>query len=146
MMHKNDRPQGRALWQALGQMAALWAVAAVAAALLLPGGTRTLPPQPWAAAAMALWLCVGLPAAEELVFRGGVLRLMQPLGPGVALAGQAVLFAAAHGTGAEKLYALAMGLIFGWGAQRTGRIWPGLVLHSINNWIVLAGCLAGRGA
>ena len=92
-----------------------------------------------------LRVCAMLPLGEELIFRGGVQRLLRPLGPGVALAGQAVLFAAAHGSAEAKIYAFAMGLVFGWAVEHTGRIWPGMGLHCLNNCIVLAGCLAERG-
>ena len=59
--------------------------------------------------------------------------------------GQAVLFAAAHGSAEAKIYAFAMGLVFGWAVEHTGRLWPGMGLHCLNNCIVLAGCLAERG-
>ena len=61
------------------------------------------------------------------------------------LDGSAVLFAAAHGSAEAKIYAFAMGLVFGWAVEHTGRIWPGMGLHCLNNCIVLAGCLAERG-
>ena len=82
---------------------------------------------------------------EELIFRGAALRLLQPLGKNAAIAGQAVLFAAMHGSWTAKAYALGMGLIFGWAAHRAGSLLPGLVLHILNNGIVLADCLAERG-
>ena len=85
-----------------------------------------------------------LPVAEELIFRGAALRLLQPLGKNAAIAGQAVLFAAMHGSWTAKAYALGMGLIFGWAADRAGSLLPGLVLHILNNGIVLADCLAER--
>ena len=47
-----------------------------------------------------------------------------------------------------SFYALgscAMGLVFGWAVEHTGRLWPGMGLHCLNNCIVLAGCLAERG-
>ena len=76
---------------------------------------------------------------------GAALRLLQPLGKNAAIAGQAVLFAAMHGSWTAKAYALGMGLIFGWAADRAGSLLPGLVLHILNNGIVLADCLAERG-
>lgn len=58
---------------------------------------------------------------------------------------QAVLFAALHGTLTEKCYALGMGLIFGWAAEQTDSPAPGVVLHILNNGLVLARALAERG-
>lgn len=86
-----------------------------------------------------------LPLAEELVFRGALLRLLRPLGEHPANLCQAVLFAALHGTLTEKCYALGMGLIFGWAAEQTDSPAPGVVLHILNNGLVLARALAERG-
>ena len=83
--------------------------------------------------------------AEELVFRGALLRLLRPLGEHPANLCQAVLFAALHGTLTEKCYALGMGLIFGWAAEQTDSPAPGVVLHILNNGLVLARALAERG-
>ena len=86
-----------------------------------------------------------LPVAEELVFRGAALRLLRPLGRNAAILGQAVLFAALHGSLQAKAYALGMGLLFGWAADRSGSLLPGILLHILNNGAVLARCLAERG-
>lgn len=72
-----------------------------------------------------LRICLLLPAAEELVFRGGVQRCLRPLGAGAAIGLQAVLFAALHGSLRAKCYALGMGLIFGWAAEQTGGLGTG---------------------
>ena len=78
------------------------------------------------------------PVAEELVFRGAVQRLAQPLGRRQALALQAVLFALQHGSPAAAAWALVCGLGLGWLADRTGRVWPGMLLHTLNNLLVFA--------
>ena len=82
--------------------------------------------------------CVAVPLAEELAFRGGVQSLLQPLGPWAAVGVQALLFAAQHGGAAAVLYALVLGLALGALRQRTGRVWPGWVLHTLNNLLVFA--------
>ena len=69
----------------------------------------------------------------------------RPLGKHAANLWQAVLFAALHGTLTEKCYALGMGLIFGWAAEQTDSPAPGVVLHILNNGLVLARALAERG-
>ena len=74
-----------------------------------------------------------------------LLRLLRPLGEHPANLCQAVLFAALHGTLTEKCYALGMGLIFGWAAEQTDSPAPGVVLHILNNGLVLARALAERG-
>ena len=70
---------------------------------------------------------------------------MRPLGRNAAILGQAVLFAALHGSLQAKAYALGMGLLFGWAADRSGSLLPGILLHILNNGAVLARCLAERG-
>lgn len=85
-----------------------------------------------------------LPLAEELVFRGAAAPAAAA-GEHPANLCQAVLFAALHGTLTEKCYALGMGLIFGWAAEQTDSPAPGVVLHILNNGLVLARALAERG-
>ena len=128
----NKIEKGPAFWKAFGQAAALWAAVAVVGSLLLPGGSMTLPEEPEKMGWTVLRVCAVLPLGEELIFRGGVQRLLRPLGP-------------AHGSAEAKIYAFAMGLVFGWAVEHTGRLWPGMGLHCLNNCIVLAGCLAERG-
>jgi len=83
----------------------------------------------------ALLLCPIAALCEELVFRGAVQGLAAPLGRW-SVGMQAVLFAAAHGMGAAGLYSLGFGLGLGWLRRRTGSIWPGVLLHGLNNCIV----------
>ena len=80
-----------------------------------------------------------LPAiVEELVFRGVIQQLAQPLGRWQAAALQAVLFAVQHGTPAGMAWALGCGLVLGALRERTGRVWPGMLLHTLNNLLVFA--------
>ena len=83
-------------------------------------------------------VCLLAPLVEEGVFRGAVQRRAQPLGRGQAILLQAVLFALQHGSAAAMVYALVCGLGLGWLADRTGHLWPGMLLHSANNLLVLA--------
>ena len=73
--------------------------------------------------------CAAAPIAEELVFRGAIQRF-------VLL--QAVLFAVQHGTPAGMAYALVCGLALGALRDRTGKVWPGMLLHTLNNLLVFA--------
>ena len=134
-----EKQEKAARWKTFGIAALLWAGLAAAFSVLFPAEDAAP-----AGLAGVLRNCLVLPVAEELIFRGAVLRLLQPLGKNAAIAGQAVLFAAMHGSWTAKAYALGMGLIFGWAADRAGSLLPGLVLHILNNGIVLADCLAER--
>ena len=129
-----------AFWKTFGRAALLWAALAVGFELLFPSSAAAP-----AGAADILRSCLVLPMAEELAFRGAALRLLQPLGRNAAILGQALLFAALHGSLQAKAYALGMGLIFGWAADRAGSLLPGVLLHILNNGVVLAKCLAERG-
>ena len=70
--------------------------------------------------------CAAAPIAEELVFRGAIQRFAKPLGRWQAVLLQAVLFALQHSTPAGAL------------RERTGKVWPGMLLHTLNNLLVFA--------
>ena len=131
-----EKQEPAVFWKTFGLAALLWAALAAGSELLFPSS---------AGAAGLLRSCLVLPVAEELVFRGAALRLLRPLGRNAAILGQAVLFAALHGSLQAKAYALGMGLLFGWAADRSGSLLPGILLHILNNGAVLARCLAERG-
>ncbi len=83
------------------------------------------------------YLSVGLlaPFAEELVFRGAILRslLQWNSRPWVAIAISAVFFAAAHMNPAQLPHALLIGVLLGWLYYRTNSIVPGMIYHWVNN-------------
>ena len=137
---RGDGERNRRL-RAAGIAALAWAGLAAVWCVLVPGGAAELPQ----GVPGTLRSLLVLPLAEELVFRGALLRLLRPLGEHPANLCQAVLFAALHGTLTEKCYALGMGLIFGWAAEQTDSPAPGVVLHILNNGLVLARALAERG-
>ena len=130
-MHRAG-PRTAALLAAFG-----WAVGYLLAGRML----AALLPAPKAGAALFCRVCLLAPIVEEGVFRGAVQRCAQPLGRGQAILLQAVLFALQHGSAAAMAYALVCGLGLGWLTDRTGRLWPGMLLHGVNNLLVLA---AGR--
>ena len=82
--------------------------------------------------------CAAAPIAEELVFRGAIQRFAKPLGRWQAVLLQAVLFALQHSTPAGMAYALVCGLALGVLRDRTGKVWPGTLLHTLNNLLVFA--------
>ena len=135
-----EKQETAAFWKTFGLAALLWAALAAGFELLFPSSAAAP-----AGAAGLLRSCLVLPVAEELVFRGAALRLLRPLGRNAAILGQAVLFAALHGSLRAKAYALGMGLLFGWVADRSRSLLPGILLHILNNGAVLARCLAERG-
>ena len=95
-------------------------------------------PAPQSGPALLCKVCLAAPVVEELVFRGTIQHFLQPLGRRQAVCVQAVLFAVQHGSMAGMLFALVCGLALGWLADRTGHLWPGMLLHSVNNLVVFA--------
>jgi hypothetical protein len=85
------------------------------------------------------YFVVGLlvPLAEELVFRGAILRSLLKWNsrPWVAILISAVLFSAAHMNPAQIPHTLLIGLLLGWLYYRTDSIVPGVVFHWINNTV-----------
>ncbi len=75
-----------------------------------------------------------LPAVvEELVFRGFYIAALQPSGERCALVLSALLFGLAHGNLTQMPFAFMLGLLFGWLFLRTGRLWPCMLIHFLNN-------------
>jgi membrane protease YdiL (CAAX protease family) len=137
----------------LFRIAALGFLGVVAAALLcslLPGyrnlaesqaelgGWRT----PAELARNAVFLAAMPAWFEELYFRGYLLdRMRREWGPRVALLAQAALFAPLHGPAAPV--AAILGLVNGSLTMASGSLWPGIVLHFLNNLTVVV-ALRGR--
>lgn len=82
-----------------------------------------------------LFLCLLTPIGEELLFRGVVATALLRYGSFVGVVGSAVVFAAVHGANAAAVTALVVGLITGELLRRSGSIWPGVVVHTVNNLI-----------
>ena len=85
------------------------------------------------------YVVIGLlaPFAEEVVFRGAVLRalLRWGRGPWVAILVSAFLFSAVHMNPAQLPHAFIIGVLLGWLYYRTNSIIPGMVYHVVNNSI-----------
>ena len=89
--------------------------------------------EPWG------YVAVGIlaPLAEEVVFRGAILRtllgIMSKKNHWVAILISAAIFGVVHANLAQFVNALLMGLLLGWMYYRTGSLVPGILLHWINN-------------
>lgn len=90
------------------------------------------------------YLAIGIlaPLAEEMVFRGAVLRTLLKLLGGkwhwVAIAVSALIFGAVHGNLPQFVHASLIGLLLGWMYYRTGSILPGVLFHWVNNTVAYA--------
>lgn len=91
--------------------------------------------EPWGYVAIGLLA----PLAEEIVFRGAVLRaLLGCFGEKkhwIAIVLSALIFGFIHFNIAQGVHAFIIGLLLGWMYYRTGSLVPGIILHWINNTI-----------
>lgn len=91
--------------------------------------------EPWG------YVAVGVlaPLAEEVVFRGAILRtllaMMSKKNHWVAIMISAALFGLVHGNTAQFVNALLIGLVLGWMYYRTKSLVPGILLHWVNNTV-----------
>ena len=88
------------------------------------------------------YLTVGIlaPLAEEVVFRGAILKslLATRMTPMAAVTFSAVFFALVHVNPAQMPHAFIAGLLLGWMYFRTGSILPGMCVHWVNNSVAYA--------
>lgn len=90
-------------------------------------------------------------AAQELEFRGLLQgALEQVTRPWVANLGQALFFGLAHiavqyqgPAGPFVPVTVVLGFVLGWVTQRTGSLWPAIVIHAVGDVAVDAGVMPG---
>jgi len=83
-------------------------------------------------------ICLLAPVAEELVFRGAILRALlrwRPSQRWLMIVVSALLFALIHLNPAQMPHAFLAGLLLGWLFMRTGSVIPGIAFHWANNTI-----------
>lgn len=74
------------------------------------------------------------PIAEELVFRGYIMRRLLPFGKEFAIVISAVLFGLIHGNFLQGSFAMGAGLVLGYIAVEYSMKWS-LVIHILNNLV-----------
>lgn len=96
--------------------------------------TRGMAPLPLNVLMLFTLLAVIVPIAEETFFRGFLLRLLRNRLPAwAAVPISAAAFAAAHGVPLLFPWLFGFGLIYAALAERTGSIYPGILLHALVN-------------
>lgn len=85
---------------------------------------------------ISMWLYVGFgaPIFEEILFRGLVLRSLEPYGKRIAILVSALLFGFYHGNPVQAPYAAVVGMVLGYVAMEYHVLWA-IVLHMFNNLI-----------
>lgn len=87
-----------------------------------------------------LMTCVIAPLVEEMLFRGLILRsFLRQYPRGLAIAGSALLFGAAHLNVYQFAAGSLVGLLLGWLYERTRSLWPCIALHAAYNACVVWG-------
>ena len=83
-----------------------------------------------------MWLYAGLgaPVFEEILFRGLLMRSMEPYGKRLSILVSALLFGFYHGNPVQAPYAALVGMVLGYVAMEHNIIWA-MVLHMFNNLI-----------
>ena len=84
---------------------------------------------------MFLYSALLAPIAEELLFRGYILRGLRPFGKRFAIFGSAFLFGLFHGNLLQTPYAFFVGLVLGYVTVEYSIGWS-IVLHLFNNLVL----------
>lgn len=88
---------------------------------------------------------IGAPIAEELFFRGLVMRSVERrLGAPAAIGISAVAFGITHFEGLQTPALIAFGLVLGWLVYRTGRLGTAIVAHMSFNAVSIISLLVTR--
>jgi uncharacterized protein len=81
---------------------------------------------------------VVLPLAEELLFRGILYTWLRRWGVAVAVGVSAVVFGLAHGVSVVLPAAIMLGILTALIYEKSGSVWPAVMVHVANNAIVFA--------
>lgn len=91
--------------------------------------------EPWGYVAIGILA----PIAEEMIFRGGILRKLLSAFDAkcawCAIVLSALIFALVHLNLAQGVHAFIMGLLLGWMYMRTRSVVPGIAFHWVNNTV-----------
>lgn len=78
------------------------------------------------------------PIGEEFLFRGVLANALARYGPWVAVLGSSAIFAVSHGINYILPVAFVVGVVAALLLRKTGSVWPGVILHAVNNAYSLA--------
>lgn len=90
---------------------------------------------------LVLFVCVGAPIFEELIFRKALVDRAIYCGEGIAIAMSGVMFGLFHGNLNQFVYAAALGAFFAFIYVRTGKIRYTMILHAMVNSMGTIGTL-----
>ena len=84
---------------------------------------------------MFLYVSILAPLSEEILFRGVILRNLQPFGKKFAILASAFLFGVFHGNFIQTPYAFLVGLVLGYVTVEYS-MWWAVLLHLLNNLVL----------
>lgn len=84
---------------------------------------------------MFLYGCLLAPVFEEVLFRGLLLRTLEPYGKKFAIFATAFLFGLFHANLLQSPFAFAVGLVLGYVTVEYSMLWA-VILHMINNLVL----------
>ena len=87
-------------------------------------------------ASMFLYATILAPVSEEILFRGAILRNLQPFGKKFAVLASAFLFGMFHGNLLQTPYAFLVGLVLGYVTVEYSLGWA-IFLHLLNNLVLV---------
>ena len=90
---------------------------------------------------LVLFVCVGAPVFEELIFRKALVDRAIYCGEDIAIAMSGVMFGLFHGNLNQFVYAAALGAFFAFIYVRTGKIRYTMILHAMVNSMATIGTL-----
>jgi uncharacterized protein len=80
-------------------------------------------------------VCIAVltPLGEELAFRAVLTNALRRYGALVSVVGSTIVFALAHGINLALIPAVIVGAISAILFLRSGSVWPGVIVHAVNN-------------
>jgi uncharacterized protein len=81
---------------------------------------------------------VATPIGEEFIFRGVLTNALGRYGAWISVLVSATVFALVHGFNPVLPVAFVVGIINALMLRRTGSVWPGVVVHGVNNGLAMS--------
>ncbi|WP_327688691.1 type II CAAX endopeptidase family protein [Streptomyces tubercidicus] len=142
------RVSGRSLLAAVGFGVVAYVLATIASLLYqaVAGDHQNVQVGYQAAAAGGIFWYLGVavagfvatPIGEELLFRGVLANALGRYGAWVSVLASAAVFALVHGLNPVLPVAFVVGVINALLLRRTGSVWPGIVVHGVNNALAMS--------
>ncbi|MEV0050476.1 type II CAAX endopeptidase family protein [Saccharopolyspora shandongensis] len=142
------RTSGRSLLAAVGFGVLAWVLAAIASLLyqaVADDHQNVQVGYQAAAAGGVVWYLatavsgfVATPIGEELIFRGVLANALGRYGAWIGVLASATVFALVHGLNPVLPVAFVIGVVNALLLRRTGSVWPGIVVHGVNNALAIS--------